>query len=361
MKKILVLLVCLAMMLTTVAAVAETASGLPALTKDNMVIGVVMNSEFGTEGFSYALSLGFKALENEGYKVMYATNIPESGECEIAMEALISNGCNVIYACSFGFGEYVANIADKYPEVYFNHYSGSINKTNMATFFPKNFQSEYLCGIVAGMKTETNQVGYLCSYPIPECVRMVNSFALGMQSVNPDAVVNVKWTNSWFDPSVEASTAKELVNSGCDVIIAYLNSLNAAIAGAEMGAYGFGYATSGIETLPNNYLTNPACDWETFFHNDVERIVNGEWTGTNQWLGIADGLVSLGEVYNSSDECLAKVSEAYQGFAEGTLDIWAQEIVDNAGNVVSPEGVNLTDEELLNMFFFVKGVNGSVQ
>lgn len=359
MKKIVVLLLCLALVLGIVPAMAE--GNLPALTKENMVIGVVMNSEFGTEGFSYALSLGFKALEEEGYKVLYATNIPENGECTTAIESLIYNGCNVIYACSFGFGEYVAELADQYPEVYFNHYSGSINKANMATFFPKNFQSEYLCGIVAGMKTETNQIGYLCSYPIPECVRMVNSFTLGVQSVNPDAVVNVKWTNSWFDPAIEAATAKELVNSGSDVIIAYLNSLNAAIAGAELGAYGFGYATSGIETLPDNYLTNPACDWVTFFHNDVERIINGEWTGTNQWLGIAEGLVSLGEVYNSSEECKAAVEAAYQGFADGTLDIWAQEIVDNNGSVVSPEGTTLTDEELLSMFFFVKGVNGSVQ
>ncbi|MDO4479338.1 MAG: adenine deaminase C-terminal domain-containing protein [Lachnospiraceae bacterium] len=165
------------------APAGATASGLPSLTKDDIKVGAVFNTEFGTEGFSYALYLGFQALENAGYQVKYATSVPESAECETAIESLIADGCNVIYTTSYGFGEYTANVADKYPDVYFNHYSGSINKTNMATFFPKNFQSEYLCGIIAGAKTETNQIGYLCSYPIPEPIRMVNAFTLGAQSV----------------------------------------------------------------------------------------------------------------------------------------------------------------------------------
>lgn len=342
-------------------ASAETASGLPELTKDEIKVGAVFNTEFGTEGFSYALYKGFQALEEAGYEVEYATSVPESAECETAIESLISDGCNVIYATSYGFGEYTSNVADKYPDIYFNHYSGNINKTNMATFFPKNFQSEYLCGIIAGAKTESNQIGYLCSYPIPEPIRMVNAFTLGAQTVNPDVTVNVKWTNSWFDPATEAATATDLCISGSDVIIAYLDSLNAAIAGAKKGAYVFGYATSGYETLPENYLSNPACDCETFFVNDIQRVIDGTWTGTNQWLGMAEGLVSLGEVFNTDEETIALVEEAEEGFKNGTLDIWQGEILDNEGNVRVEEGATLTEKDLLGMDFFVKGVNGTIQ
>lgn len=339
---------------------AETASGLPALTKEDIHIGAVFNTELGTEGFSYALGQGFKALEAAGYKVDYAFSIPESAECETAVENLINQGCNVIYATSYGYGEYVANVAQRYPDIYFNHYSGSINANNLATFFPKNFQSEYLCGIIAGMRTSSNQIGYLCSYPIPECVRMVNAFTLGAKSVNPDATVNVKWTGSWFDPATETATATELVNSGCDVIIAYLDSLNAAIAAADLGAYSFGYATSGYETIPDSYLTSPACDWEFFFLNDVQRIIDGTWTGTNQWLGIQDGLVSLCEMQNLADGTEDLVNEAIEGFKNGTLDIWSGELKDNAGNVVVENGATLDDAALLSMSWFVEGVNGSV-
>lgn len=345
----------------TAEPAADTASGLPGLTMDEVKVGAVFNTEFGTEGFSYALYQGLEELAASGVEVKYATSISESEECETAIESLIAEGCNVIYGLSYGFGEYVANVADKYPDVYFNHYAGSINKQNMATFFPKNYQSEYLCGIVAGAKTETNHIGYLVSFPIPECCRMIDAFTLGAQSVNPDVVVDVKWTNSWFDPATETATSQELVNSGCDVIIAYLDSLNAAIAGAELGAYGFGYATSGYETIPEFYLTNPACDWGSFFKNDIARICDGTWTGANSWLGMADGLVSLGEIYNSDDETIALVEEAEKGFMDGTLDIWAGEIVDNEGNVQVEAGSTMSDEELLSMMWLIKGVNGSAQ
>lgn len=340
--------------------VTETTSSLPALTADEIHIGAVFNTELGTEGFSYALGQGFQALEDAGYQVDYAFSIPESAECETAIENLINQGCNVIYATSYGYGEYTANVAAKYPDVYFNHYSGSINADNLATFFPKNFQSEYLCGIIAGMRTESNQVGYLCSYPIPECVRMVDAFTLGAKSVNPDVTVNVKWTGSWFDPATEAATATELVNSGSDVVIAYLDSLNAAITAADLGAYSFGYATSGYETIPDSFLASPACDWESFFVNDVQRIIDGTWTGTNQWLGIQDGLVGLTEMYNLADGTEEKVNEAINGFKNGTLDIWAGEISDNEGNVVVAEGETLDDAALLSLSWFVDGVNGSV-
>lgn len=341
-------------------ASGETASGLPALTKDEIHIGAVFNTDLGTEGFSYALGQGFQALEDAGYQVDYAFNIAEDAECETAIESLIAQGCNVIYATSFGYGEYVANVAERYPEIYFNHYSGSINAQNLATFFPKNFQSEYLCGIIAGMRTETNQIGYLCSYEIPECVRMVNAFTLGARSVNPDVTVNVRWTGSWFDPATETATSTDLVNSGCDVIIAYLDSLNAAIAAADQGAWSFGYATSGYETIPDSYLTSPACDWETFFLNDIQRIEDGTWTGTNQWLGIQDGLVTLCDMHNLADGTEELVNEAYEGFANGTLDIWTGEIYDNEGNVAVAEGETLDDAALLSMDWFVEGVNGTL-
>ena len=210
------------------------------------------------------------------------------------------------------------------------------------------------------MRTSSNEIGYLCSYPIPECVRMVDAFTLGAKSVNPDVTVNVKWTGSWFDPATETATATELVNSGSDVVIAYLDSLNAAIAAADLGAYSFGYATSGYETIPNSYLTSPACDWESFFLNDVQRIIDGTWTGTNQWLGMEDGLVSLCDMHNLADGTEEKVQAAIDGFTNGTLDIWTGEILDNEGNVAVAEGETLSDADLLSLSWFVDGVNGSV-
>ena len=144
-------------------------------------------------------------------------------------------------------------------------------------------------------------------------------------------------------------------------MIAYLDSLNAAIAADSLGAWNFGYATSGYDQLPNTYLSNPACDWQTFFKNDIQRIIDGKWTGTNQWLGMADGLVSLGEIHNAAEGTEEKVEEAEKGFKDGSLDIWQGEIKDNEGNVVVKEGETMTDEQLLSLDFFVEGVNGTME
>ncbi len=344
--------------LSTNSISKEKESSLAKLTKDEIHIGVILVTAYQEEGFVYALEEGFQSLEEEGYKVDYAYDVPESEECEAAIKSLIDDGCNVIYACSYGYGEYLANIAEEYPEVYFNHYAGNINAENLATFFPKNFQSEYLCGIIAGMRTKSNEIGYLASYPIPECIRMIDAFALGAQSVNPDVTINVEWTGSWYDPEAETDISKELVNSGCDVIIAYLDSLRASIEADSLGAWNFGYATSGYDKVPNTYLSNPSFDWRSFFKNDIQKIIDGTWTGTNQWLGIKEGLVSLGEIHNAADGTDEKVEAAKQGFIDGTLDIWQGEIKDNEDNIVVKAGETMTDEELLSIDFFVEGING---
>ncbi len=339
----------------------ENESLLAKLTKDEIHIGVVFVTEYQEEGFVYALEEGFQSIEDEGYKVDYAYDIPESEECETAIKSLISDGCNVIYACSYGYGEYIANIAEEYPEVYFNHYAGNLNADNLATFFPKNFQSEYLCGIIAGMRTESNEIGYLASYPIPECIRMIDAFTLGAKSVNPDVTINVEWTGAWYDPESEADISKELVDNGCDVIIAYLDSLSASIEADSLGAWNFGYATSGYDQMPNTYLSNPSFDWKTFLKNDIQRIIDGTWTGTNQWLGLKEGLVGLGEIYNAAEGTEEKVETAKQGFIDGTLDIWKGEIKDNENNIAVKAGETMTDEELLSIDFFVEGIKGSAE
>lgn len=339
----------------------ENESSLAKLTKDEIHIGVVLVTTYQEEGFVYALEEGFHSLEDEGYKVEYAYDVPESEECETAIKSLISDGCNVIYACSYGYGEYIANIAEEYPEIYFNHYAGNINAENLATFFPKNYQSEYLCGIIAGMRTKSNKIGYLASYPIPECIRMIDAFALGAQSVNPDIIVNVEWTGSWYDPEAEKAISKELVNNGCDVIIAYLDSLSASIEADSLGAWNFGYATSGYDKMPNTYLSNPSVNWKSFLKKDIQRIIDGTWTGTNQWFGIKEDLVDLGEIYNAADGTDEKVEAAKQGFIDGTLDIWKGEIKDNENNIAVKAGETMTDEELLSIDFFVEGINGSAE
>ena len=346
---------------SAVSGTASTASGLPSLTRDTIKIGFIYGSSIGTEGYTYSHDLGRLALEAEGIQTMYIENVPETEECEKAAEDLIAQGCNVIYAISFGHGDYIANVADKHPEVYFNHATGYINKANMSTYAGRYYEAQYLAGIAAAMKTESNQIGYVTTFPIPEVVRQVNSFTLGARSVNPDVTVSVKWTSSWYDPATEKAAATELINSGCDIISAYCDTLNPQMTAQENNCFAIGCSSPGYETIPKAYLTAPMVDWAAYYTMDVASILDGTWTGENRWLGMADGIVVLDTLSeNCAEGTEEAVDTAKKAIIDGSLDVWAGEIKDNEGNVKVAEGKTLSDEELLALDWFVEGVIGSV-
>lgn len=127
---------------------------------------------------------------------------------------MVDQGCNVIFSTSYGFMDFTLNVAKQHPDVYFFHCSGYKTADNMSAYFGRMYEMRYLSGIAAGLKTKSNKIGYVAAMPLPEVTRGINAFTLGVRSVNPDATVEVKWTNSWFDPTGEKQAAVELLNSG---------------------------------------------------------------------------------------------------------------------------------------------------
>lgn len=339
---------------------SATASGLPALTKDTIQVGFLYGSAIGDEGYTYCHDLGRQALEEMGIKTMYVESVPENAECEKYCRDLIEQGCNVIYGISFGQGEFIANVADEYPDVYFNHCTGYITKNNMSTYMGRMYEVQYLAGIAAGMRTETNKIGIVTTFPIPECVRQVNSFTLGVRSVNPEATVSVKWTSSWFDPATETASAIELLNSGCDVMAAYCDTMNPQIAAADAGKWALGCSSSGYDKIPDKYLTAPLFHYASFYTESVQSILDGTWTGTSHWDGMETGIVMLDNLTNCADGTEEAVEAAKQAILDGSLDMWSGELYDNQGNLKVEAGQTLSDADLQALDWLVEGVIGSV-
>lgn len=336
--------------------------GLTSIAKEDLKVGFIYNSAIGDEGYTYAHNLGRLALEKEGIKTMYLENVPENSDCEKAARDLIEQGCNVIYAISYGHGEWIANVADEYPEVYFNHATGNTTKDNMSTYMGRLYEPQYLAGIAAGLKTVSNEIGYVTTFPIAEVVRQVNAFTLGVRSVNPDATVEVKWTSSWYDPVAEKSASTELLNSGCDVISAYCDTMNPQITASDRGAFAIGCSSPGFDVIPNAYLTAPIFNWATFYTENVQSIIDGTWTSDGQWLGMSTGVVALDELSTNCKEGTKEaVESAKAGILDGSLYVFSGEIKDNEGKVRVKEGESLTDEQLLALDWFVEGVIGSTK
>ncbi len=337
---------------------AEPAGG---ISKDDLKVGFVYIGTINDEGYTQAHDQGRLALEEMGIECAYVEEVPENADCEKAIRDLIDQGCNVIYATSFGFMDYVVKVAEEYPDIYFGHCSGYKTAENLSTYFGKIYQARYLSGIVAGMKTQENKIGYVAAMPIPEVIRGINAFTLGVQSVNPDATVEVVFTNTWYDPATEKTAANTVLDKGVDVVAQHQDTTAPQIAAQERGAFAIGYNSPTADAAPDAYLTAPLFHWEKFYVDDVQKILDGTWASRSYWEGLGAGMVSLDTLTgNCAEGTEEAVQEATDKIISGELHPFAGPIYDQNGEERVPEGTTMTDDEIWNMDWFVQGVIGTI-
>lgn len=345
---------------------SANSGSLKAIPKEDLKIGFVYVGPVGDEGYSFAHDQGRKKMiENLGLsedQVIIKESVPENADCEKALNDMVDQGCNVIFSTSYGFMDFTLNVAKQHPDVYFFHCSGYKTADNMSAYFGRMYEMRYLSGIAAGLKTKSNKIGYVAAMPLPEVTRGINAFTLGVRSVNPEATVEVKWTNSWFDPTGEKQAAVELLNSGCDVLGQHCDSAGPVVAAQEKGAWAVGYNADALSKGPDAYLTAPLWDWGIYYTEQVQKIIDGTWKSENYWGHghMDEGIVKLDKL---SANCAEGTEEAIQK-AQEEIDngkhVFAGPLKDNEGNVKVQEGVTMTDEEMLSMDWFVEGVIGSV-
>lgn len=331
------------------------------ISKEDLKVGFVYIGTINDEGYTQAHDQGRLALEAMGIECAYVEEVPENADCEKAIRDLIDQGCNVIYATSFGFMDYTVKVAEEYPDLYFGHCSGYKTADNLSTYFGKVYQARYLSGIVAGMKTEANKIGYVAAMPIPEVIRGINAFTLGVQSVNPDATVEVVFTNTWYDPATEKTAANTLLDKGVDIVAQHQDTTAPQIAAQERGVFAIGYNSPTADAAPEAYLTAPLFHWEKFYVDDVQKIIDGTWTSRSYWEGLGAEMVSLDAL---TENCAEGTAEAVQAATDkivsGELHPFAGPIADQNGEVKVPEGTTMTDDEIWNMSWFVEGVIGTI-
>lgn len=341
------------------SAQPSAAAGIPA---DQIKVGFVYIGTVGDMGYNYAHDLGRKALEEQlGVKTVFVENVPESADCEKAIRDLIDQGCNVIYATSFGHGTWALKVAKDHPEVYFGHATGSDTAANLSTYMGKVEEPRYLSGIAAGMKSTSKKIGYVAAMPIPEVIRGINAFTLGVRSVNPDATVEVIWTNTWFDPALEKQAALELINKGCDVIAQHCDSTAAQLAAQEKGVFAVGYNSATFDAAPKAYLTAPLFNWAAFYVEDVKSIIDGTWKSRSYWEGMSADAVKLDALsVNCAEGTKEKVEEMEGKIKSGEFTIFSGPLKDNTGKEMVAAGKAMTDDEVWSMNWFVEGVIGTI-
>lgn len=336
-----------------------------AIAKDDLKIGFIYVGPVGDEGYSFAHDQGRLAMvKNLGLRedqTLIVESVPEDSDCAKTVRDLIDQGCNVIYATSFGHGQWTEEVAKEFPDVYFGHATGNNTLDNMSTYMGRVYEARYLSGIAAGLKSESGKIGYVAAMPIPEVVRGIDAFTLGVRSVKPDATVELLWTNSWYDPAAEKAAAQQLINNGCDVIAQHCDTTGPQLAANDAGVACVGYNAPTLSAAPKAYLTAPLFHWGAYYTADVQSIMDGTWTSQRFWGGVNTGMASLDALSeNNHADAKAKTDEAAAKIASGELFVFAGPIKDNTGKEVVAAGAQMTDSELESMMFLVEGVIGSV-
>lgn len=354
----------LIMSLVLVGCGSETKTETKGTESKEITVGFIYVGPVGDEGWTYSHDVARKELEKQlGVKTMLKESVKEDlAEVEKVCEEMINQGATVIIGTSFGFMDGMEASAAKHPEVKYLHASGYKASENMSNYFGRMYQARYLSGIVAGMKTKTNSIGYVAAHPIPEVIRGINAFTLGVQSVKPEAVVKVKWTNTWYDPAKEKEAGKALIAEGVDVITQHQDTAGPLQAAEEAGISAIGYNTDMQAKAPKAYMTSPVWNWAPYYVEQIKAIKEGTWKSESYWKGLEDGIVSLAPITaNAPTGAKEAVDKAQAAILSGENKIFVGPIMDQSGKVKIEKDVVMTDSEMLQFDWFVKGVEGKIE
>ncbi|UQZ88338.1 BMP family ABC transporter substrate-binding protein [Deltaproteobacteria bacterium Smac51] len=328
----------------------------------DLKVGFILLGKVGDYGFSYSQNQGRLALSDEfGLDTIVIENVPEDETCLKSIQILIDNGCRIIFTSSFGFSKYAALMADKYPDVYFFNCAGNDLRPNLSQYFGRIYQARYLTGIVAGLRTQTGRIGYVAAIPIPEVVRGVDAFALGVKFVNPEARIHLQWTGTWYDPALERDLTLGLIDQGCDVIAQHQDSVAPQVAAEERGVWSIGYHSSMEFFAPNAYLTGASWDWAPYMIDQIRKIDSGTWESSSYWGGMFDGTVRLDRLTDKVAPGTRQVVNEETLAIKSGFEVFTGPIYDNEGLLRVKPGYTLTDEEKLSLDWLVDNIIGEIR
>ena len=349
--------VCVIMMLVIVGAALTLIFTADSKDQRPMKAGCVFSGSVDEPGWNGSNYEGVKtACEENGFELAICENVPET-QCMAAAGELVSQGCRIIFLTSYGYAEYADELAAKYPDVRFCVNGSEYSSRDVTFYFARMYQGRYLAGVIAGLTTKTNVIGYVAAMSNNEVNRGINAFALGVKSINPYAKVVVRYTGSWDDPQKERESVKRLSELDADVIAYQQNQENVPAACDEAGINFIGcYGLTG--EYSEHCLTSILCRWDRLYGALIRDSVSKR-LGENPlyWLGIQENAIELDEYSeNVSVRARYEVTFAIDRMRAGK-SVFSGEIYDSGGNVRCAEGEVLSDISIISgMDWLVEGV-----
>ncbi len=274
--------------------------------------GFIYVGPIGDYGWTHAHEQGRLYVEDKfpWLETVYAEAVPEADVERFLDRFIVEEKCDVVFTTSFGFMDGTVAAAQKYPDKIFFHCSGFKRTPNLGTYMADFYQLYYLNGLMAGALTKTGKIGYVAAHPIPEVVRHINAFTLGVREVNPKATVDVRWLFAWYDPAKAREAAEALIAAGADVLAFTEDSPTVLQVGQEytqkgQPVYTFSHYSPMEKFGPDSCVSGQLVDWGIIYEDILAKVYLGLYTNKNlenvdYWWLIREGAAKLGGAFEHS-------------------------------------------------------------
>jgi len=358
-------------------------------------VGFIYVGPIGDYGWTHAHDVGRRYLEEKfpWIETVYAESVAEADVGRYIDRFIVEEGCDVVFTTSFGFMDATIEAGEKYPDKIFFHCSGYKRRANVGTYFAEFYQLYYLNGLMAGALTKTGKVGYVAAHPIPEVIRHINAFTIGVREVNPNATVDVRWLFKWYDPAAAREAAESLIAEGCDVLAFTEDSPTVIEVGQEhteagQQIYTFSHYSPMQKYGPDSCVSGQLVHWEKIYEDIIIKVYLGVYTPENlenvdYWWMLREGAVELGADFGQpinpkfvddlksvyvDDPLLGHISvydlvmTRLEQMSEETVlfDPFTGPIYDQDGNLRIEAGRRASHDELWTMDWFVEGVIATI-
>ena len=333
-------------------------------------VGFVYVGPIGDGGWTYQHDQGRLAVEaayGDKVETIYQESVPEGADAARVMTQMALSGADIIFTTSFGYMDATNEVAGRFPDVKFEHATGYKREhPNVATYDARFYEGRAVIGTIAGHMTETNKIGYIASFPIPEVIQGINSAYLHAAKVNPDVEMVVIWVYTWFDPAKEADAAKAMIDQGVDVIMQHTDSTAPQAAAQEANNNGgrvftFGQASDMSAFAPTPRIASIIDDWAPYYVKRVGAVMDGTWESGHSWGGMPEGEVVIGEITDAVPADVKAEAEAMiAAITAGDYHPFTGPILKQDGSVFLADGEVATDQQLVTMDFYVQGITGEI-
>ncbi len=358
------------MKLTTLFASAALALGLAsgawADGHEKTKVGFVYVGPVGDGGWTFTHDQGRLAVEEEfgdAVETVFVENVAEGPDAERVMTQMALDGADLIFTTSFGYMDATNNVAAKFPDIKFEHATGYKRlHPNVSTYSARFYEGRAVQGHIAGSITESNIIGYIASFPIPEVIRGINSAYIHAKKANPDVEFKIIWVYTWFDPAKEADAATALIEQGADVILQHTDSTAPHAAAQEAGnVAAFGQASDMSAYAPYPRVSAILDLWGPYYVERTRAVIDGTWESVDTWNGIGDGMVGIGEITDAVPaEVKAEALALKASLADGSYHAFTGPLNKQDGSAWLGEGESADDGTLAGMNFYVEGITGDI-